>query len=124
MRTLIVIALLTTSQFANASHLSESEKDCLERNVYHEARGLSHKDWVRVAKVLLSRKKAFSKRHNFHAKSNNLCDLARSREYSSRIARPIRETKVFQKIRKALERVDNGGNELYFTSRRGKMYYK
>lgn len=124
MKSLILIVLLTTSQFSNASDttISEAERDCLVRNVYHEARG-SKKDWVRVAKVLLARKEKYGK-NKFHSKSNNLCDLARSREYSSILFGKVKEVKVFIEIKGRLSTIKRGGKELFFTSRHGKMRYR
>lgn len=122
MKTILLITLLTTSQFAHA--LSASELDCMARNVYHETRGLRKNDWLRVARVLLARKETFSRKHSYHAKSNNLCDLARSSEYTSRLAGPIKERKVFREIQQAVKAVHNGGKELFFTTKRGKMIYR
>lgn len=119
----MLIILLTTSQFAYATRLSAAEADCMARNVYHEARG-SKKDWIRVAKVLLARKEKYDSKVRFHSKSNNLCDLARSREYSSKLFGKIRETKVFNAIKHSLSTIHSGGKELFFTSHNGKMRYR
>jgi hypothetical protein len=124
MKTLILIVLLTTSQFTLAASITSAEADCMARNVYHEARGLKKRDWIRVARVLLARKSAYSTSKRFHARSSNLCDLAKSKEYSSRLNKPIKEKKVYREIKDTLKGVSSGGHELYFTSRKGKMFYK
>lgn len=125
MKAIVFIVLLTTSQFCTASQggLTISERDCMVRNVYHEARG-SKKDWIRVAKVLLARKEKYQSGVKFHSKSNNLCDLARSQEYSSKLSGKIKEIEVFKDIKRSLSTLSRGGKELFFTSHNGKMRYR
>lgn len=122
MRTLTLIVLLTTSQFTYA--ISPAESECLARNVYHEARSLSRIDWLKVARVLLNRKLHYNEKRRFHAKSNNLCDLAQSREYTSRLTKPIKERKVYREIVKTMRYAKAGGKDLFFTTRKGKMIYR
>jgi hypothetical protein len=123
MRLFILFVLLTISQFTNAMTLSKHEKECMIRNVYHEARGLKKYHWIKVAKVLLARKKAYNQKIKFHAKSSNLCDLVKSREYKSHVKAPIKEKKVFKEITLTLQNVKEAGKNLYFASHGGRMYY-
>lgn len=119
-----LLSLVNNTVFAEG--LTQEERICMERNVYHEARGLSSKDWVRVARVLLARKDAYRRGIKHGARSSHLCDIATSKEYSTRrsIRAKIAEKKVYAGIRKALRGVTSGGRELYFTSKNGKMRYR
>ena len=97
MKTLTLIVLLTTSQFAHA--LTKSEQTCLALNIYHEGRSLPVKDWKKIASVAINRSKIFGK-YKFGAKSKHLCDIVKSNEYPShkKFKNKILEPKLYNKI--------------------------
>ncbi len=122
MKLLTLIVLLTTSQFAHS--LTSSEKGCLALNVFHEARS-SKKDWLKVASVAVNRSKNFKK---YSSKSSNICDIVKSREYTSakRFRNRIQEVEVYLAIATIINKtvIFNQSDALYFSSRKGKMHYR
>ena len=88
MKTLTLLVLLVTSQFAGAM---TKEQTCLAKNIYLEARGVSKKQWSYVASVALNRSKKQGK---------SLCEVVRSRQYTSSKLwnKPIKETDTYKKI--------------------------
>lgn len=122
MKTLTLIILLTTSQFANA--LSKEEQHCLLLSTYHEARSLNEKDWLLVAQVAKNRKQ-FYRKYKFGSKSSNICDIVTSKQYTSRnkLKQTIKEPKLLLKIQKTLSNKQIKTNALYFTSKNNKMRY-
>lgn len=125
MKSLTIFMLLVTSQFSYA--LTPSESECLARNVYHEARGLSKLDWIKTANVAINRKKKFAKTTNtFGANSSNLCAIVKSREYTSRryFKQPIKEKEVYKEIKATLKRLPLVTNALYFTAIGKKHVYR
>ena len=124
MKTLTLIVLLFTSQFAEAT-LSSAEQRCLLLSTYHEARSLPEVDWLKVASVATNRKEFYLK-YGFGSKSGNLCDIVKSKEYTSRtkLHRPIKEVKLFSRMKKVLKSRKVSTKYLFFTSRKGVMYYR
>jgi len=124
MKTLTLIVLLVTSQFANAT-LSTAEQRCLLLSTYHEARSLSETDWLKVASVATNRKEFYEK-YGFGSKSSNLCDIVKSKQYttSKLLSKRIKEPKVLAKMKKILSSRRIKTNYLFFTSRNGVMRYK
>lgn len=124
MKLLTLIVLLTSSQLAHS--LSQNEKVCLALNVYHEARS-SSKDWLKVATVAVNRSRAF-KDYKFGAKSSNICDIVRSRQYTtaSKLKQRRLEVEVYSLIKEIIEKTTNFNHTqaLYFSSRKGRLYYK
>ena len=122
MKTLTLIILLTTSQFANA--LSKQEQHCLLLSTYHEARGLSEDDWLKVAQVAKNRQQ-FYKKYHFGSKSANICDIVSSKQYTSRnkLNNSIKEQKVFSRMQKVLTTKQAKTKALYFTSNKNIIRY-
>lgn len=126
MKTLTLIVLLFTSQFAVAD-ITEEELICVARSTYHEVRSLSKKDWLKTANVAYNRKLKFAE-YNFGAKSSNLCDIVKSKQYSSRrlLKHKIREKELYEKIITTLryENWQNTTKAMYFTTTNKKVNYK
>ena len=124
MRFLTLIVLLTSPQLAYS--LSQSERTCLALNVYHEARSLP-KEWLKVATVAVNRSKDF-KNYNYGSRSNNICDIIKSKQYTSSkfLRNRIKEQNKLKEIQKSIDKVTkfNYTNMLFFSSRKGKIYYK
>lgn len=122
MKTLTLIILLTTSQFANA--LSKQEQHCLLLSTYHEARSLSEDDWLKVAQVAKNRQQ-FYKKYHFGSKSANICDIVSSKQYTSRnkLNNSIKEQKVFSRMQKVLTTKQAKTKALYFTSNKNIIRY-
>lgn len=125
MSKLLMVMLLVTSQYAKAT--TDQEKECLYRNIYHEARGESLEDWNRVAQVALNRKRLFNNKHKFGAKGSDLCSIVKSREYTTRskLAQPIKEQGVYNRIKESVK-VDHLAptDLLYFSSTKGRLRFK
>ena len=124
MKTLTLIVLLFTSQFTYAT-LSSAEQRCLLLSTYHEARSLSETDWLKVASVATNRKEFYEK-YGFGSVSSNLCDIVKSKQYTSSklLNKHIREPKILSKMRKVLQSKRIKTKYLFFTSRNGTMHYK
>ena len=92
--------------------------------VYHEARGLNQSDWLKVANVAFNRKHDKAK---YKARSKNLCDIVKSREFdtSKRLNNRIKELNRFKEIKAALAQNDweNQTDALFFKTVNGKMIY-
>jgi len=123
-RTLLLLVLLVTSQFSYA--ITKSEQECITKVVYHEARSLKEKDWLKVANVTYNRSKHF-KEYHFGAKSKHLCDIVKSKQYTSKrkLKDKIKEKKRYEEIKKSLltKNWKTKTNALYFTTRNGRMIY-
>ena len=124
MKTLTLIVLLFTSQFAHSA-LSSVEQRCLLLSTYHEARSLSETDWLKVASVATNRKEFYEK-YSFGSVSINLCDSVKSKQYTSSklLNKRIKEPQVLSKMRKVLQSKRIKTKYLFFTSRNGTMHYK
>ena len=127
MKTLTLIVLLVTSQFAVAvPKVSAAELDCVTKSVYHEARSLKPIHWLKRANVAYNRKLDYA---NFHygASRSDLCAITRSKHYSSRrfLKKPIFEKKVYANIRHLLMTRNwyNITDALYFSdTKKGAVY--
>lgn len=117
------IVLLGISANSKAD-LSESEKDCAAKMVYHEARGLNQSDWLKVANVALNRK---NHKARYKSRSKHLCDIVKSKEFNTAkiLNAKIKEPKRFNEIQTALSQNDwqNATNALFFKTVNGKMVY-
>lgn len=126
MKTLTLIVLLFTSQFAIAN-VTEEELICVAKSTYHEVRSLSEKDWLKTANVAYNRKLKFNE-YNFGAKSNHLCDIVKSRQYSSRhkLKYKLKERKLYEKIILTLKTKNwrTTTKAVYFTTTNKKVNYK
>jgi len=124
MKTPLLIVLLFTSQFVFAT--SNAELECVAKSTYHEARNLKPNDWVKVANVAYNRSKSYEK-YKYGAKSKHLCDIVRSKEYSTRhkLRSKIAEPEVYKEILTTLKRSNwkTSTNAVYFETRKGKMKY-
>jgi hypothetical protein len=123
-KSLLLIVLLFTSQFTHA--VTRSEFDCVVKSTYHEARSLGKKDWLKVANTAYNRSVHF-KEYNFGAKSKHLCDIVKSKQYSSssKLNNKIKEWDRYNEIRKVLLTNDwkHRTKYLYFETKKGKMIY-
>ena len=123
-KSLLLIVLLFTSQFAHA--ITRSEFDCVVKSTYLEARSLDKNDWLKVANVSYNRSVHF-KEYNFGAKSKHLCDIIKSKQYTSRskLKSKIKEWDRYEEIRKTLLTNDwrHRTKALYFETKKGKMIY-
>lgn len=126
MKTLTLIVLLVTSQFAFAT-VSKAELTCVAKSTYHEVRSLSKKDWLKTANVAYNRQLMFENYH-FGAKSKHLCDIVKSKQYSSRskLKTTIKEKEIYEEIVKALQTNNwyNITKALYFTTTNNRVNYK
>jgi alpha-N-acetylglucosamine transferase len=127
MKSIVFLVLLTTTQYANA--LSAAEQDCLTKSLYHEGRSLTQKDWRRMTNVVLNRAKQRAKtsNHLFGAKSSNVCDIVKSREFTthSLLHHRIHEPKAYAQIKSFVKTGPKAtGKELFFSSFRGKMRFR
>lgn len=107
--TLLTILVLSGCSALNIqdNNLPVSQKDfkCLVTNVYLEGRGLHNKEaWSMIAATALNRSNDW-KHYHYGAKSPAICDIIKSKQYSSAQAlnKPILEVEVFKKISKWLE---------------------
>lgn len=124
MKTLTLLLLLVTSQFSHA--ISASERECVARTVYHEARSLPSIHWLKVANAIYNRSKHF-KTYHFGSRSAHLCDVVKSPQFTSnkKLGNKILEPKVYQQIRKVIQTGawQTHNNILFFETRKGKMKY-
>lgn len=81
-KTLTLIVLLFTSQFAYANIVTDKELICVAKSVYYEARGTNARWYLKIANVAYNRKLHFNK-HTFGSKSKDLCDIVSSAEYKT-----------------------------------------
>lgn len=118
-----MLVLLGISANSKAD-LSESEKDCAVRMVYHEARSLSKSDWLKVANVAYNRK---HDKARYKSRSKHLCDIVKSSEFDTAksLNAKIKESKLFNEIQTALLNNDwkNKTNALFFKTVNGQMVY-
>lgn len=119
-KTLLLIVLLFTSQFANA--ITQTELTCVARSVYFEGRSLTKLEQRQIANVILNRSELHSKWH-FNAKSPHLCDIVKSKEFHSHVANKLREQNAYANILHMLQskRWDNLTNAQYFTTKHNKL---
>ena len=120
-----LFALVIVGISANSkADLSRSEKDCVVKMVYHEARSLSKSDWLKVANVALNRK---YDKARYKSRSKHLCDIVKSKEFDTAksLNAKIKETKRFKQIENALSQNDwqNQTNALFFKTVDGQMVY-
>jgi hypothetical protein len=121
MQQIIGIILLVSSFKSQATNivLTTSEINCLKRNIYHEMRSEPKHKWHNVAKVALTRKKQWTKKQNFHAKSNHLCDIIKSKEYKSLATKHIKEPKIYALISQEVDEMNfnklANNKKLFFT---------
>lgn len=122
MKTLLLIILLTTSQFSFA--YSNNEIECLAKSTYLEGRSLNKTLWIEIAKVAVKRSK---NPHKYSSKSANLCDIVATKEYTSSklLHKPIKEKKIYAKILSTLQTTSlQNGKFTYFSSHRNKLKFK
>lgn len=119
-KTLTLIVLLFTSQFANA--ITQTELTCVARSVYFEGRSLTELEQRQIANVILNRSELHSKWH-FNAKSPHLCDIVKSKEFHSHVTHKLHEQNAYANILRMLQakRWDNLTNAQYFTTKRNKL---
>ena len=120
-----LFALVIVGISANSkADLSRSEKDCVVKMVYHEARSLSKSDWLKVANVALNRK---YDKARYKSRSKHLCDIVKSKEFDSakNLNAKIKEPERFNEIQMALADNDwqNVTNALFFKTVNGQMVY-
>lgn len=121
---LIIFFLFSFATEAKELKLKQSEKDCLARNVYHEMRSKPKNIRLIVANIALNRKKTWNKKQKFGAKSNHLCDIVKSKEYSSVTAGKIKEKEIYAKISQELmvSKLTGHTEALFFHTKDGKFY--
>src|SRR5574343_966854 len=89
-KTLLLIILLATSQFAYSHH---STLHCVTESVYHEGRSLSKPEWLHIAAVI---------KHRSETKGypKTMCKVVSSRQFTThtRLYKPIKELKIDKKI--------------------------
>lgn len=124
---LTLLVLLVTSAFANAHHIHGKELTCVAKSVYHEGRSLPSKHWIKIANVAYNRQTNFHF-YNYGAKSKHLCDIVKSKQYSTRskLNNRMYETELYNEILKTLSKSNwhTSTNALYFTTTKQKVNYK
>lgn len=121
---LSMLVLLGISANNSKADLSRSEKDCVVKMVYHEARSLSKSDWLKVANVAYNRKYDKSR---YNSRSKHLCDIVKSKEFDTAksLNDKIKEPGRFKQIKIALSQNDwqNQTSALFFKTVNNKMIY-
>ena len=119
MKTLTLIVLLTTSQFAYAM----AEDTCLARSIYFEARDQTPAIWGKVARVALNRKKLFKE---FKLSKQSLCTVVMSKDYTTRyliIRGKIKEKELYEKIKLFVKKGKFASSNVYYFSGKGKLHF-
>lgn len=121
----LIASLFVSSQ---AFAISDKNFKCLVTNVYLEGRGLHNKEaWSLIAATALNRSNDW-KHYHYGSKSRSICDIVRSKQYSSAKAlnNPILEVQIFEEISKWLRCMNwkRYNKVLYFSSDKlGNMYF-
>jgi hypothetical protein len=121
MKLLALTALMLFSHQASA--LTKSELSCLVISTYHEARGESKADWLKVASVAINRK---NNPRLYGSKSAHLCDIVKSKQYTSskRLSSRINDAKSYKAIYATLSQANLPATKLtHFKTRKGVMIY-
>lgn len=119
-KTFLFLTLLVLSR---SSFALSTEETCLAKSIYYECREeaiCKEQDWINVESVAYNRQLAWETWH-FGAKSDSLCDIVASREYTSYkfLAKEPAEKTVYLKI-KAFLQVCHKHTEYLFFSTKGK----
>jgi hypothetical protein len=121
----LIASLFVSSQ---AFAISDKNFKCLVTNVYLEGRGLHNKEaWSLIAATALNRSNDWEHYH-YGAKSPAICDIAKSKQYTSAKAlnKPIHEVAIFEEISNWLKCMDwmRYKTILYFKSdKSGNMFF-
>lgn len=121
---MLIKLLYLTTLLATTPVSATTEQIFLAKSIYHECREeaiCSTKDWQRIAKVAFNRQQAY-KTWKFGAKCRSISCIVRSKEYTSAssLGKPIKDKKVFEKIKKFVLAGQFGTSNYLFFSTKGK----
>jgi len=117
-KTLLLLALLVTSQFSHAHH---STVHCVTESVYHEGRSLPKSEWLHIAAVIKHRSvtKGYPK---------TMCGVVSSKQFTTntRLYKRIKEPTIYKKIEAVISNnlYKLKTSDLFFSSnRKGRMRF-
>ena len=120
-KTFLFLTLLVLSR---SSLALTSEQEYLAKSIYHECREkniCSLQDWQKIAKIAYNRQRAY-KKWKFGVRCPSIACIVQSKEYTSasKLKQPIKDKKVFEKIKKFVLAGQFGDWEYLFFSTKGK----